>query len=219
MSSLAQAQSTMRERLSGLAEHQRWVHHAVNFETGQILTTALERPITPRLRADRLSELGQGVNPTVFGGPFYRLTPSHPYQPSPEAWLEASGPSYYAAAGDVIWWEPPADFDPGHLYLGLTFNALLAPSGRLLASISLSGHSLQSTAGSISLTASDWPDSVNVPVDSTFGSHTVDFMFGPYPAPTEPVVGFSLLPGIEILTFSAFGFGSAPPVSVGSAQD
>jgi hypothetical protein len=208
-------QHAMRERWSGLQEHQRWVHHAVDLERGEILTTPLERPIWPRLRADRLSELGHRVDATVFGGQFYRLTPSRPYQASPEAWLEVSGSSYYAAAGDVIWWEPPREFDPRSLFLGLLFDALVAPSGRLLASISLSGHSFEGTVGYLELWARGTGTSVNVPVDSTFAARTVDFIFGPYDVPTEPEIGFAVLPGVQLLTFSAFSFGTAPPVGVG----
>lgn len=215
VSKMAQVEPAMRRRLCELEEHQRWVHHAVDLERGEIVTTSRERPITPLLRAGRLSELGHLVDPTVFGGPSYRLTPSRPYQPSPEAWIEAAYPTYYAPAGEVIWWEPPPDLDP-RKFLGMTFDFLVAPHGRMLASLSLSGYSFDGTVGYLVLQATGTQASVSVPVDSTFGAHTVDFLFGPYEEPREPEILMMLQPGIKLLRFNAISFASAPPVVEGS---
>jgi hypothetical protein len=44
------AERAMRRRLYDLAESQRWVHHVGNLDSGEILTTPLDRPITPLSR-------------------------------------------------------------------------------------------------------------------------------------------------------------------------
>ncbi len=89
-----------------LQEYQRWVHHAVDLARGQVVTTSQDQPITPLRRARQFAQLGHVLNPTLFGGVSYQLVPSRPYQAAPLAWIDAVKPTYYAAAGDVIWWEP-----------------------------------------------------------------------------------------------------------------
>ena len=44
------AELAMRRRLYGLAESQRWVHHVGDLDSGEILATPLDRPITPLSR-------------------------------------------------------------------------------------------------------------------------------------------------------------------------
>jgi hypothetical protein len=70
-----------QHRLHELAETQRWVHDAVNLDTGQVLTFPLDRPVTPLSRAKRLSQLGHRVDASVLGGPRYKLTARAPIKP------------------------------------------------------------------------------------------------------------------------------------------
>jgi len=58
-----------RKRLIDLEESQGWVHDVVNLNTGQVLTSPLNRPVTPLSRAQRLSQLGDRVDPSIFGWP------------------------------------------------------------------------------------------------------------------------------------------------------
>jgi hypothetical protein len=76
-----------RRRLHELAETQGWVHHVANLDTGQLLTFPLDRPVAPLSRAERLSRLGHFFDPSIFGGPRYKLTARTPYQASPKAGL------------------------------------------------------------------------------------------------------------------------------------
>src|SRR5262245_56360695 len=66
-----------------LEETHRWAHHVADLNSGQVLTFLLERPITPLSRAERLSRLGRVIDPSIFRGPSYTLTPRTPYQASP----------------------------------------------------------------------------------------------------------------------------------------
>jgi hypothetical protein len=105
----------MRRRLYELAETQRWVHHAADLDSGEVVTTPLDRPVTPLSRAERLARLGHRFDPTVFFGPSQRLTPRQLYQPSPEAWLAAQGSSWYSAVPEpdgIVWWTLPRERPP-----------------------------------------------------------------------------------------------------------
>jgi hypothetical protein len=208
------AAPSMRRRLFELAESQRWLHHVADLDTGELSTTPLDRPVAPLSRSERLSRLvGHRFDPTIFGAPTYRLTPQRPYQASPEGWIEVSRPTYYAPApgGDLCWWEPPRDFDPRTVFLGLRFSFTSVTAGqRSLTSMSFSGHPFAGTVGHLLLQAQLVPNTVTVPVDGTFGAHTVDFTFVTPQASLDIVVG--LLPGIEMLAFNGVTFGPAPLV-------
>jgi hypothetical protein len=210
------AERAMRRRLYELAEGQTWVHHTADLDSGELVTTPLDRPVTPLSRAERLSRLGTRFDATVFDGPSYRLTPRRPYQASPEAWLEVSKPNYYSAT-QVEWisWAPPRDLDIRSDFRGMLFSFVgLLLERRALASLSLSGHSFADTVGHILLTAPFPRREVTIPIGSDFGAHTVDFLFVPRPdpdgVPSEVVMG--LLGGIELLTFTAITVGVEPPV-------
>ena len=196
MSSIADAAGAMRRRLLELAEDQRWVHHVADLDTGETATTALDRPVA-----------------TIFGGPTYRLSAQRPYQASPEGWMEVSQPTYYAPGpgGNLLWWEPPRDFDPRQRFLGLVFTLTSVPTGqRSVASLALTGHSVAGTVGHVQIQAQLVPSPVVVPVDASFGVHTVDFTFVPPQGSVEIVV--ALFGGIEVLTFNGMTFGPAPLV-------
>src|ERR1043166_824884 len=46
---------SMRRRLHELAARQHWVHHVGDLDSGEVLTTQLDRPVMPLSRAERLS--------------------------------------------------------------------------------------------------------------------------------------------------------------------
>jgi hypothetical protein len=138
---------SMRRRLYELEETQRWVHHAADFDSEEILTTPQDRPLGPLSRAERLSRLGHRFDPTVFDGPSYRLTPRRPYQSSPEAWLEVFNPVFYSSGGDLLWWEPPPDLGSRELGGYMLFHFATAPQERSLASLSLFRPRLRRDAG------------------------------------------------------------------------
>jgi hypothetical protein len=98
---------SMRRRLDELAETQHWVHHVGDLDSGEVLTTQLDRPVMPLSRAERLSRLGHVFDDTsIFSGPRYRLTPRAPYQAVPEASFSVSGgPSPPSSVSSAI--RPP----------------------------------------------------------------------------------------------------------------
>jgi hypothetical protein len=210
---MTDAAGAMRRRLLELAEDQQWVHHVADLDTGETATATLDRPVAPLSRADRLGRVaGHRFDPTtIFGAPTYRLSAQHPYQASPEGWMEVSRPTYYAPGpgGNLLWWEPPRDFDPHHAFLGLVFTLTSVPTGqRSVVSLALTGHSFAGTVGHVQIQAQLVPTPVVVPVDASFGAHTVDFTFVPPQASVDIVV--ALFGGIEMLTFNGMTFGPAP---------
>jgi hypothetical protein len=73
-------------KLTELKDPQGWVHHVADAATGKLLTTQLDRPVTPLSRAERLSQLGHQF--PIFPPPTHRLTPRQPYQASPQGFLD-----------------------------------------------------------------------------------------------------------------------------------
>ena len=69
-----------------LKDPQGWVHHMADAATGKLLTTQLDRPVTPLSRAVRLSQLGHQF--PIFPPSTHRLTPRQPYQASPQGFLD-----------------------------------------------------------------------------------------------------------------------------------
>jgi hypothetical protein len=94
------------------------VHHVGDLSAGEIVSTDLDRPVTPPARARRLQRAGLQLTPPRFGGPSFRLTPRVPYQASPEAYLVAFNATIYLPFSDTIIWEVPSDHDYSPL-LGL----------------------------------------------------------------------------------------------------
>jgi hypothetical protein len=81
------------------------VHHVVDADTGEVLTTPLDRPLAPLSRAERLARLGHRIDLPSPWGPVYRLTPRNPYQAAPLNWV-----TFYDAAitlpeaQDEVYW-------------------------------------------------------------------------------------------------------------------
>jgi hypothetical protein len=209
------AERAMRRRMFELQETQHWVHHVGDLGSGEILTTPLDRPITPLSRAERLSRLGHRFDPEIFGWPSQRLTPRQHYRPSPEAWLSATGPSSYSPVGEfdgVVWWDLPRDFDPP-VFFGMYFFFAVPPVGLSVASISLGGYAFEQTQGLVLLRAygTQGPGFLSVPVGRSFGVHTVDFTFVPPAAPQPLEIVIELLPGIEAMAFTGISLAAARP--------
>jgi hypothetical protein len=55
------------------------------------------------------------------------------------------------------------------------------------------------------------PGFLSVPVDGSFGVHTVDFMFVPPAAPEYLEIVMEFLPGIEAMAFTEIALAAAPP--------
>src|SRR5262245_29734547 len=73
------ADGAIRRQLAELAEHQHFLHHAVDAESGQRLTTSPARPPTAQSRIKQLALLGHRFEPSIFGGSTQRLTPRAPH--------------------------------------------------------------------------------------------------------------------------------------------
>jgi len=100
------------------------VHDAVDLASGRIHTTPVHRPPAAGTRLQRLREVGFAADASMLTAAKYRLTPKHPYQASPKAWLDAFFNStigagspddyfgtYGAGTGDnQIWWRVPPTF-------------------------------------------------------------------------------------------------------------
>jgi hypothetical protein len=207
------AQDALRRRLWELEETQRWVHHVADLDSGEVLTTPLDRPVAPLSRTERLSRLGHTVGPPIPGGPKYRLTPRKPYQAAPEASLIVSGAARlfsYSSTQDEVVWQPPRDatgFDLG----GMRVFFAESPDGRSLVSIVLSGKAWSGTVGHVLMRETQAGASVRIPITDAFAAHTVDLTFIPRVGELSDVI-MSLEAGIELLTFSSISFGPLPPV-------
>jgi hypothetical protein len=111
---------------------------------------------------------------------------------------------------------PPRVPAPRDFQAGLLLYA--PPLGRSVASISLSGNSFEGAQGFVSLVANpiQTPHEVLVPVDGSFGQHTVDFMFVTVADPqsvtaAQPVhITMRFLPGIERIAFTGISLAAAP---------
>jgi hypothetical protein len=86
------------------------------------------------------------------------------------------------------------------------------PAGRSVVSIVLSGHSFENATGSVFLHVfgTEGPGFISVPVDGSFGQHTVDFTFVPpaAPEPLEIIMEYSEL--IEEMAFTGVSLGPEP---------
>ena len=205
------AEGSLRHRFHELAETQQWVHHVVDLDSGEVRTTVLDRPVTPLSRAERLSGLGHRFDPSIFGGPAYRLTPRRPYQASPEASMIASRADVYRSDDDAVIWTPPRDFGTGAVLRGIRFFFAVSPNDRCLLSIAVSGKAFKDTLGHVRLQPSDTATSARIPIGDAFAAHSLDLTFVPLGGRPCNVL-MSLEEGIELLRFSSVSFGASPPV-------
>lgn len=195
-------------QLDKLAETQRWVHHAADFDNGKVMTFPLDRPVTPLSRVERMSRLGHVIDTSIFGGPSYRLTPRRPYQESPTAWLYASDAGGYYAAYDYIVWSNPQDAtDRGFM----TFHFAESPALRSVVSISITGTAFAGEVGHVRV-ASETPfREIRFPIADTEAVHILDLTFTPVAGqPADIWMIFEA--GIHLPTFRSVSFGEAPLV-------
>ena len=209
---------SMRRRLDELAETQHWVHHVGDLDSGEVLTTQLDRPVMPLSRAERLSRLGHVFDDTsIFSGPRYRLTPRAPYQAVPEASFSVSGGSprfvsllSYSSTQDEVVWQPPRD--PTGPSLGdLRASFAESPKVRSVLSILLSGQARPGAVGHVLIRETQAGASIRIPITDAFASHTVDLTFIPRAGELSDVI-MSLEAGIQFLTFRSISFAAQRPV-------
>jgi hypothetical protein len=207
----AEVRAALRETrrlLAELQETQGWVHHVGDLDSGEVLTTPLDRPPTPMSRAERLSMLGPPWDWTIFDGPSYRLTPRVPYQASPEAFLIAELVSF-TTFDDRITWQLPQNPGPGQSGV-LRAHFAVSPDRRSLVSISLAGLSWPGAPGEVSVSVANNTALVRVPIGEEFASHTIDVTFDPNVPETDILM---ILQRIRLVDFHAIAFRAAPLVA------
>lgn len=190
-----------RRRLHQLAERQRWVHHVGDIASGEVVTTELDRPVTPLLRARRLERAGVRLTPHRPGGPSFRLTSRRPYQASPEAYLVAFNASIFLPFDDTIIWEVPADHDFSPL-LGLDAHFTDSPSDPAVLTVTLAAKAWPGRTGFVELVAYRDAVTVRVPIGAQYAAHTIDLAVPP-PGPRSLETAMTISPGVELLRFSA----------------
>ena len=200
----------IRRRLAELAESQHWVHHVADLGSGEVRTTALDRPVTPLSRAARLGGLGHAVDSSIFGGPRYTLTPRRPYQASPEAYLVAWDPEVYLPFDDTIVWELPRDYQRAPLY-GMDFYLTDTPRVLATASVVMSGKAWPGLTGQVLVTALRGPVSIQIPIGDGYATHTLDLVV-PSGGPLDLEIDLVIGAGVETLTFHSMSFGPSWPV-------
>jgi hypothetical protein len=209
--SLASIEASEQRRLDELVEEQQSVHHVADAKTGRVITTILDRPITPLARAARLSSLGLSFDPSIFGGPSYRLTPRKPYIETPLAWLSASNPSSYSADTDRIHWNPPRTFTQNFVPRGFIASFDESPDGPSVLSIALSGKSFQGSAGHLLFSVFSGPDPIRVPVPNIFAALTIDISFVPLGGRLSRI-SMQIEQGVETLVLGSVSFHREWPV-------
>jgi hypothetical protein len=196
----------MRRRLYELQETQRWIHHIADLDSGEILTTPLDRPITPLSRAERFAQLGHPFDPGVVGWPSYRLTPRHPYQSSPEAWLWAFHCYSCSSGADFFAWEFRPDIGPVG---SVTFFFAAAPAPRAIASISLFTQPVFDKLDQLWVGVQGVPGPIEVPLED-WAAYTVDVTF--VPPSGQPVwIAMWFSGELERAAFAAISLGGPGP--------
>jgi hypothetical protein len=194
-----------RRRLNQLAARQRWVHHVGDLAAGDVVTSELDRPVTPLSRAARLERAGVRLTPPRFSGPSFRLTPRAPYQASPEAYLDASNATLYLPFADTIIWEVPADHD----YIpGLALNAYFLdfPSDPAVLSVELAAKAWPGRTGHVEFRAYKGAAKARIPIGEQFAAHTIDLDVPPPSGPSFFDATMLIEPGVELLKFSEISF-------------
>ena len=167
------------------------MHHVGDAATGKLLSTKLDRPVTPLSRAERLSQLGQQFYPPIFWAPTHRLTPRYPYQASPQGFVDFSFTSTMSSVGD----EPTGRADWLLQYIVPPWTGRMdavlrdAPAGRCLLSLLLGAASLPGQVGHIRIEVRGQPAenapliaSFDIPVQGDdFTEHIFDLVFGSEP--------------------------------------
>jgi hypothetical protein len=190
-----------------LAETQLWTHHVADLDSGQLQTFPLDRPVMPKSRAERLSRLGHGFDPSIFGGPSYELTPNVPYRYSPRAYLVVHNPNIYSAFQSRIWWTPP-EREANHVHREIHFTLTVASNRECLVTINLTGKAWPGTVGHVRVMSLSPGFTRTITIDA-YVSHTLDLIF----TPPNDVAGISLFveAGVQLLTFDSISLRTLPP--------
>ena len=213
--------SPFLRKLAELKEPQGWVHHVADATTGKLLTTQLDRPVTPLSRAERLSQLGHQFYP--FWPPTHRLTPKQPYQASPEGFIgfqwTSDVTSYYGPEGEAIWLL--GDIVPPMIG---RMDALLrdAPQGRCLLTLLLGTTNQFDQVGHIRIEVRGQP-AENAPLIASFDlttqgndyiEHTFDLVYVSETTPPTCWPAMILEPGsgLDNVRFISLTLGPADPV-------
>jgi hypothetical protein len=140
--------ATLRE-LAELTERQGWVHHVVDVDTAEVITTPLDRPLAPLSRAQRLSRLGHRFDPAPWPwGPRYRLSPRSPYQAVPLNWLSTYDANITIPDGeDLTHWSLPEDLQLSSDLPGLRTHFDQPPQQRCVASLVFAAYSWAGAVG------------------------------------------------------------------------
>jgi hypothetical protein len=188
---------SIRRQLAELTERQGWVHHVVDVDTGEVLTTPLDRPLAPLSRAERLSRLGHRFDPAPWG-PRYRLSPRSPYQTAPLNWLSVYDPVITLPdAQDHVYWSLPQDFQPSADLPGLRSHFDQPPQQRCVATLVFAASAWAGAVGHIRIAGSA---NGRIPIAGNYAQHTVDLSFAP--SPGSPVEIFAFLePGLHQVVF------------------
>jgi len=156
-------ESSRRRWLDELTETQSWAHHVADLDNGQILTTALDRPVTPLSRMGRLSQLGHTFDTSIFDGPSYVLTPRRPIQTSPAASFSVAHPDAYNATENLIVWNPPRELGTNFVPRGMRFIFAVSPDRRSVVSLALTGKAFQGMVGHVTVRPADTSTFLRIP--------------------------------------------------------
>jgi hypothetical protein len=189
---------SIRRPLAELTERQGWVHHVVDVDTGEVLTTPLDRPLAPLSRAERLAGLGHGIPPPSPWGPVYKLTARSPYQTAPLNWLTVYDPVITLPdAQDHVYWSLPEDFQRTTDLPGLRSHFDEPPQQRCVATLVFAASAWAGRVGHIRIAGSA---NGRIPIAGGYAQHTVDLSFAP--SPGSPVEIFAFLePGLHQVVF------------------
>lgn len=191
-----------------------WTHHVADLSSGEVLTSALHRPLAPISRAERISRLIPGVGPSIFDGPAFRLTPQAPYQQVPMASLTAIGALEYSSRLSEIWWAPPVEDDGAARQIMFMLWAL--PDQPSIASVSLIGNSYPGVLGQVTVLSNLGAGVATLAFGEVYSEHTLDLVVNPLTSalkPAETVITLDLQPGLEYLGFASVSFYPLPPLA------
>ena len=213
--------AAIRREMAELQEHQDWVHHVADAATGKVLTTQLDHPVSPVSRAQRLSQLGDQFDFSIFGTPTHRLTPQRPYQASPMGYLRFFGAREVSSLGDLqpeghaVWGVP-------NVVIGEAVGSMEAlvfdpPQGRCLLTLFFAATKLPGQTGTIRIEVSGYPGGelkvlasfqLNEHRDN-FHWHTVDLLFTSVPPPDSTLhwVEMVLESGLQYVLFASLQVG------------
>jgi len=198
-SELARRDDLIRRQMAERTERQGWVHHVVNGDTGEVLTTPLDRPLAPLSRAERLARLGHGPPLPGPWGPVYKLTARNPYQAAPLNWLAQYNVAISLSdAQDYIGWSLPRDLQPTSDPPGFSAHFSEPPSQRCVLTLVFSASAWDGAVGHISFVGTVNAD---IPIAGGWANHTVDISTVP---PADGVHTWAnLRPGLHAVNFNS----------------